>query len=93
MQLQQLKVDEIKIDRSFVAGLAAGGDAMLIRSTIDLARSLGVRVVAEGIEDEATRARLEALGCELGQGFHLSPPLDGDDVLAWAAVRRSAAVA
>jgi diguanylate cyclase (GGDEF)-like protein len=74
--LKRLPVDEIKIDRSFVAGMMVDdNDAVIVRSTIELARSLGLRVVAEGVEDHATWARLSALGCDLAQGFYLSRPV------------------
>jgi diguanylate cyclase (GGDEF)-like protein len=74
--LKRLPVDEIKIDRSFVAGMMVDdNDAVIVRSTIELARSLGLRVVAEGVEDHATWSRLSALGCDLAQGFYLSPPV------------------
>ena len=74
--LKRLPVDEIKIDRSFVAGMMVDeNDDVIVRSTIELARSLGLRVVAEGVEDDATWARLSDLGCDLAQGFYLSPPV------------------
>jgi diguanylate cyclase (GGDEF)-like protein len=76
--LHHLPVEEIKIDRSLL------GDATVIRSTIGLAKSLDLRVVAEGIEDSQTARRLAALGCDLGQGYHFSPPLDAPGLLAWA---------
>jgi EAL domain-containing protein (putative c-di-GMP-specific phosphodiesterase class I) len=79
--LKRLPVDEIKIDRSFVAGMMVDdNDAVIVRSTIELARSLGLRVVAEGVEDQATWARLSALGCDLAQGFYLSPPVAAADL-------------
>jgi len=90
--LRQLPVDEIKIDRSFVTGMADDGDdATIVRSTIDLGRNLGLRVVAEGVEDERVSDQLTALGCDLGQGYHFSRPMAGDDVAAWAAGRALAA--
>ncbi len=73
--LKRLPVDELKIDRSFVRGLAEEGGATIVRSTIDLAHDLGLTVVAEGIEDEATMARLAALGCDQAQGYFISRPL------------------
>jgi diguanylate cyclase (GGDEF)-like protein len=81
--LKRLPVDEIKIDRSFVAGMMVDdNDAVIVRSTIELARSLGLRVVAEGVEDQATWARLSALGCDLAQGFYLSPPVPAAELPA-----------
>jgi diguanylate cyclase (GGDEF)-like protein len=82
--LKQLPVEELKIDRSFVMGMAADGlDAAIVRSTIDLARNLGLQVVAEGVEDAATLADLEALGCDLAQGFYLSRPVPPAELEAW----------
>jgi diguanylate cyclase (GGDEF)-like protein len=86
--LRELPVDEIKIDRSFVTGMADDRDgATIVRSTIDLGRNLGLRVVAEGVEDEAVRLRLRALGCDLAQGYLFSRPMGGDELEAWAAGR------
>src|SRR5205807_262786 len=82
--LRQLPVDEIKIDRSFVTNmLREPSDAKIVRSTIDLARNLGLRVVAEGVEDEATWERLTALECDVAQGFYLSPPIHPTDLTRW----------
>jgi diguanylate cyclase (GGDEF)-like protein len=74
--LRRLPVHELKIDRSFITHLAADGDDLqVVRSTIDLAHHLGLRVVAEGIEDAAALTLLRALGCDLAQGFHLGRPV------------------
>jgi diguanylate cyclase (GGDEF)-like protein/PAS domain S-box-containing protein len=74
--LTQLPLSEIKIDRSFVARLRDQERMQaIVRATSILAASLGLAVVAEGIEDEETFAELRALGCSHGQGFHLGPPL------------------
>ena len=79
VQLQRLPVDEIKIDRSFVSAmLASESDAAIVRSTIDLARNLGLIVTAEGVEDDATRRRLAEMGCDLAQGYELCRPLPAD---------------
>ncbi len=86
--LRRLPVAEIKIDRSFVTTMASDEhDVSVVRSAIDVGRNLGLRVVAEGIESEAVRDRLAALGCQLGQGYLFSPPLEGDELLAWAVAR------
>ena len=88
-KLKQLPVDEIKIDRSFVTGMARDrSDATIVRSTIDLARNLGLRVVAEGIEDMEVRNELAELGCDLGQGYLFSEPLSGDALHGWALAHR-----
>jgi diguanylate cyclase (GGDEF)-like protein len=74
--LRRLPVHELKIDRSFITHLADDGDDLqVVRSTIDLAHHLGLRVVAEGIEDAGSLALLQAHGCDLAQGFHLGRPV------------------
>jgi diguanylate cyclase (GGDEF)-like protein len=74
-QLQQLPIDEIKIDRSFVMRMEADeNDAILVRSIIDLARNLGLRVTAEGVESKSILSTLERLGCDYAQGFHIGRP-------------------
>jgi diguanylate cyclase (GGDEF)-like protein len=76
VQLQQLPVDEIKIDRSFVTTMmTTPSNATIVRSTIDLGRNLGLQVTAEGVEDAATRHQLAEMGCDLGQGYELCRPL------------------
>jgi diguanylate cyclase len=84
--LQRMPVDEIKIDRSFVAAMATeANSAAIVSSTVDLAHALGLRVVAEGIEDEATWTRLRAVGCDAAQGYHLSRPLPPGELEATVA--------
>src|SRR5205807_1647490 len=75
--LHQLPVDAMKIDRSLVSSLTAGGSGgeVIVRSTVALAHSLGLDVIAEGIEDATQLQRLRTLGCEYGQGFLFSKPL------------------
>lgn len=79
--LKQLPVDELKIDKSFVIGLDSdeSNDA-IVRSTIDLAHNLGLKVVAEGIETEKVYKLLQEYNCDLAQGFHLSRPVPAEDV-------------
>jgi diguanylate cyclase (GGDEF)-like protein len=76
--LHQFPIDALKIDRSFVASINSleGGSEVIVRSTIALAHSLGLGVIAEGIEDPRQLRRLRNLGCEYGQGYLFSPPLD-----------------
>src|SRR3954470_24127524 len=77
--LKRLPVDVIKIDKSFVMEMAVdASDAAIVRSTIELAHNLGLRVVAEGVESEDAWRHLEALGCDYAQGFYLSRPLPAD---------------
>ena len=67
----------MKIDRSFVAGMAEDdNDAVIVRSTIDLARNLGLRVVAEGVETAEIMDALVELRCDVAQGYFISRPLD-----------------
>jgi EAL domain-containing protein (putative c-di-GMP-specific phosphodiesterase class I) len=82
--LKRLPVREIKIDRSFVMPMATDArDAAIVRCTIDLARSLGLRVVAEGVETPDVRARLTAMGCDQGQGYSFSRALPAARFTAW----------
>ncbi|CAN7492090.1 putative bifunctional diguanylate cyclase/phosphodiesterase [Acidovorax delafieldii] len=84
--LKRLPVDELKIDKSFVMGMETGeDDAMIVRSTIDLAHNLGLTVVAEGVETAAILERLRVLACDEAQGYHIARPLPVDDFLAWQA--------
>jgi diguanylate cyclase (GGDEF)-like protein len=79
--LQRLPVAELKIDRGFVAAMThSAGDEAIVRSTIDMAHHLGLRVVAEGVEDASTLARLRELGCDVAQGFYLGRPVEADHV-------------
>jgi diguanylate cyclase (GGDEF)-like protein len=77
--LKRLPVDVIKIDKSFVIEMAVdASDAAIVRSTIELAHNLGLRVVAEGVESEDAWRHLEALGCDFAQGYYLSRPLPAE---------------
>jgi EAL domain-containing protein (putative c-di-GMP-specific phosphodiesterase class I) len=79
-------VDEIKIDRSFVTNLPrVKGDAMIVHSTIELAHNLGLTVVAEGVEDEATLKILVDEGCDIGQGYFFSRPCAAPELTDWLA--------
>jgi diguanylate cyclase (GGDEF)-like protein len=82
--LTDLPIGELKIDKSFVRAMGTDNrNAIVVRSTIELAHNLGLRTVAEGIEDAFTFERLRALGCELAQGFHMSKPLPASGLLRW----------
>ena len=90
--LKRLPLDELKIDRAFVSGIVGDDhDALIVRSTIDLARNLGLEVVAEGVEGADVMARLRSLRCDEAQGFHLSRPLPADELVEWLCERRPAA--
>jgi diguanylate cyclase (GGDEF)-like protein len=79
--LRRLPVAEVKIDRSFITELRAGTpDAAIARSVVDLAHNLGMKVVAEGIETAGALALVKGFDCDLGQGWHLGPPLEADQV-------------
>jgi diguanylate cyclase (GGDEF)-like protein len=87
--LRHLPVDEVKIDRSFVGGMVADTiDLTIVRSVIELAHGLELRVVAEGVEDAETLARLTELGCDRAQGYHLSRPLTAEALLRWLDAKR-----
>jgi len=82
--LNKLPVSELKIDQSFVFGMVKNeNDAIIVRSTIDLAHNLGLKVVAEGIEDQITLQLLENLGCDMGQGYLFSCPIPAEDFTRW----------
>ncbi|HVT05181.1 MAG TPA: EAL domain-containing protein [Thermoanaerobaculia bacterium] len=87
--LRLLPVDEIKIDKSFVLEmLTTPSDEAIVRSTIQLCQNLGRKVVAEGVEDEATFDRLKELGCDYAQGFGIAPPMPAVDLPAWMTASR-----
>ncbi|MES2739710.1 MAG: EAL domain-containing protein [Pseudomonadota bacterium] len=84
--LKRLPVDELKIDKSFVLNMENDeGDTKIVRSTIDLGHNMGLRVVAEGIESEAVWRLLADLGCDQGQGYFMSRPIPGSQLLSWLA--------
>ncbi len=80
--LDELPVDTLKIDQSFVHAMdGSAHDTTIVRSTIDLARNLGLRVVAEGVDTEVALRQLAELGCDAAQGFWLAGPVPAADVL------------
>jgi EAL domain-containing protein (putative c-di-GMP-specific phosphodiesterase class I) len=82
--LKRMPVDELKIDKSFVLGMFDHkDDETIVRSTIDLGHNMGLKVVAEGVENEAMLMRLKDLRCDLAQGFHLSRPLPPAKLEVW----------
>jgi diguanylate cyclase (GGDEF)-like protein/PAS domain S-box-containing protein len=88
--LKRLPVQEIKIDKSFVIDMATNRDgAAIVRSTIDLGHNLGLRVVAEGVEDEQTEALLREYGCDFIQGFHIARPAAAGLLGPWLRNRAS----
>jgi len=85
--LKQLPVDAVKIDKSFVQnmGHTTTKDSAIVRSIIDLGHNLGLAVVAEGVEDQATWQRLRAAGCDVAQGFYMSRPMPAAELEHWLA--------
>jgi diguanylate cyclase (GGDEF)-like protein len=90
VHLRRLPVSELKIDRSFVARLAIDDeDAAIVRCTVDLAHSLGLLVVAEGVEDDETWERLRDLGCDAVQGWLVAAAMPPEEATAWLRARGS----
>ncbi|MFE7131256.1 putative bifunctional diguanylate cyclase/phosphodiesterase [Streptomyces sp. NPDC057638] len=88
VHLRRLPVSELKIDRSFVARLAVDNeDAEIVRCTVDLAHSLGLLVVAEGVEDDETWGRLRDLGCDAVQGWLVAAAMPPQETTAWLRAR------
>jgi EAL domain-containing protein (putative c-di-GMP-specific phosphodiesterase class I) len=82
--IMKLPVQELKIDRSFISRMVANSDSStIVRSTIELGHSLGMKVVAEGVEDVEGWNLLRSLGCDDAQGYYMSPPLPADRLVEW----------
>ncbi len=87
--LQRLPVDAMKIDKSFVGDMLKDRDlAKIVRSTIDLAHDLDLKVVAEGVENAEVWKRLAELGCDVAQGYFISRPLPASELERWLGQRR-----
>ena len=90
--LRDLPVSTLKLDRAFVKGLpGSAADEAIVESTLVLARSLGLEVVAEGVEDDIMLRAVTRLGCQQAQGYHIGRPARADAVTAWLLARRDAA--
>ncbi|WP_100961572.1 EAL domain-containing protein [Bosea sp. FBZP-16] len=90
--LKAFPLDTLKIDQTFVRQLLNdSGDAAIVRATIDLGRSLGLSIIAEGIEDLETANRLKGMGCDEGQGYHFGRPLPAPEFEQLFLARRSVA--
>jgi diguanylate cyclase len=90
--LRRLPISEIKIDRSFVGAMANNhDDAAIVRSTVEMARALGIRTVAEGVETEYTRQMLAEAGCTLAQGWLTAHPMPASEIVRWMEGRTIAA--
>ena len=84
VRLKRLPVEEIKIDSSFVGRLTTStDDAIIVRSIVDLVRTLGLRSVAEGVEDPQTARMLRDMGCDAAQGWHFGRPMDAATATDW----------
>jgi EAL domain-containing protein (putative c-di-GMP-specific phosphodiesterase class I) len=84
--LRRLPLAEVKIDRSFVLGMAEDpDDEAIVRSIIELSGALGLRVVAEGVEDERTCRLLAGAGCHVAQGWFFARPMPADQLALWLA--------
>ncbi|MGY8869383.1 MAG: EAL domain-containing protein, partial [Pseudomonadales bacterium] len=82
--LKRLPIQTLKVDRSFVGGMLSNKqDAAIVRSTIGLAHSFGLTVVAEGVEDQETLDAITQLNCEHAQGYFICRPAPEDQILAW----------
>ena len=82
--LRRLPLTEVKVDRSFVLGMATDADDhAIVRTVIDLAGALGLRVVAEGVEDERTWRLLRSVGCHVAQGWFYARPMPADELVEW----------
>lgn len=82
--LKKLPVDEIKIDRSFVMDMPNNrDDAMIVTTTLNMSHNMGMKVVAEGIENQETWDQLKDMGCDIAQGYFLTKPLPADELLKW----------
>jgi diguanylate cyclase (GGDEF)-like protein len=82
--LKKMPASELKIDQSFVQDMLKNeNDEVIVRSTIELAHNMGLKVVAEGVEEKEIVARLKLLGCDIIQGFYYSTPLTGNDCTDW----------
>jgi EAL domain-containing protein (putative c-di-GMP-specific phosphodiesterase class I) len=92
--LRDLPVHELKLDRTFVRHLAAGSaDAAIVTSTVQLAHALGLRMVAEGVEDDEALGLLRRIGADVAQGYHMCRPHPADVVTEWLRVRQQRALA
>jgi len=82
--LKLLPATELKIDQSFVANILLDEkDEILVRSTVALAKDLELQVVVEGVETEDVIGKLHSFGCDMGQGYHYSRPLNPDAYIEW----------
>jgi EAL domain-containing protein (putative c-di-GMP-specific phosphodiesterase class I) len=91
-RLADLPIAEVKIDKHFVRDFSKASNRAVVQSIIDLGRNLGLGVVAEGIEDQATFDVLADLGCDVAQGYFIQRPLPGDWLTTWLQTEKAGAV-
>jgi EAL domain-containing protein (putative c-di-GMP-specific phosphodiesterase class I) len=90
--LKQIRADELKIDKAFVMQMAESQrDALLVRSTVDLAHSLGLKITAEGVETDMALSLLAGMGCDLAQGYLIAKPMPLKELLTFLAQETSKA--
>tara|TARA_B100000378_G_scaffold265488_1_gene250029 strand:+ start:347 stop:661 length:315 start_codon:yes stop_codon:yes gene_type:complete len=91
--LKRLSLSELKIDRSFIQHAHEdANDALLVQSTVDLAHRLGLRVVAEGVEDRSCLTFLRKAGCDLAQGYYIGRPTKPEEIMVLLSPPTSLAV-
>jgi len=87
-KLKQMTLKELKIDKTFILDIEnSKSDEAIVSASIQMAHGLGLEVVAEGIESEATWKLLQGLGCDYGQGFWIAKPMPYDELVEWIANR------
>jgi EAL domain-containing protein (putative c-di-GMP-specific phosphodiesterase class I) len=91
--LKRLPVDELKVDRTFVRDVDTDReDVALVRGAIELGHSLGMSVVAEGVESAGHATTLRGLGCDVAQGYHYARPMPAADLTDWMRTRQRVAI-
>lgn len=91
--LKQLPVHEIKIDRSFVKDMQTNSDDnVIVHTTLSMGHNLGLKVVAEGIEDLQTLEQLKAMGCDMAQGYHIAKPMGAGEFRGWMEAQRQLSI-
>ena len=86
--LKRLPINEIKIDKSFIKDICKdSNDTLIVQATIDLGHNLGLTVVAEGVENQDVYDRLAGLGCDIAQGYFISPPIPSAEFKEWFKAR------
>jgi predicted signal transduction protein with EAL and GGDEF domain/HAMP domain-containing protein len=83
--LRELPLSGLKIDRGFIGGLAQPATHRIVQAMIELGHALDLKVVAEGVEDDATLEMLAGLGCDIAQGYGIARPMPGEEIAGWVA--------